>query len=178
MSKMIDTTKKYRDIHTLKFDPANARVHDERNIQAIVDSLTMNGQRKPVVIYSDMIVAGNGTVTAAKRLGWTEIWVNDDPFDSLDAAKAYAIQDNQTAALASWNDDQLDETLTELVEQGWDLRKLGFDKMPGDVDDDKTEDKKVKELDEFCMYVTCANETDLRDLFEELTSRGIEVKLT
>ena len=176
---MTDTTKVYRDIDTLKFDPANARVHDERNIKAIMDSLTMNGQRKPVVIYSDMIVAGNGTVTAAKRLGWTEIWVNDDPFDSTDAAKAYAIQDNQTAALASWNDDQLDESLNDLIEKGWDLRKLGFDKMPGEDDDDnKKENDKVKELDDFSMYVTCENEDDLRDLFEEFTSRGLSVKLT
>jgi ParB-like chromosome segregation protein Spo0J len=173
-----DPTKKYRDIDTLKFDPKNARAHDERNIQAIMDSLTMSQQRKPVVIYSDMIIAGNGTVTAAKRLGWTEVWVNDDPFESLDAAKAYAVTDNRTGELATWIEDRLDDTLTELMEKGYDLKQLGFDKKPGDLEPDENEDKKVKELDEFCMYVTCANETDLRDLFEELTSRGIEVKLT
>lgn len=119
--------KKMRDIDTLKFDPANARKHDERNIKAIMDSLRMHGQRKPVVLYSDMIVAGNGTVAAAKRLGWTEVWVNNDPFESLEAAKAYALQDNRSAELAAWDDVQLCDTLTELKEAGWDLEQIGFD---------------------------------------------------
>lgn len=115
-----------RDIETLKFDPANSRKHDERNIKAIMESLKQHGQRKPIVIYSDMIVAGNGTVTAAKRLGWTEIWVNNDPFPSLEAAKAYALQDNRSAELAAWDDMQLGDTLTELKEAGYDLDGLGW----------------------------------------------------
>lgn len=115
-----------RDIETLKFDPANSRKHDERNIKAIMESLKQHGQRKPIVIYSDMIVAGNGTVTAAKRLGWTEIWVNNDPFPSLEAAKAYALQDNRSAELAAWDDVQLGDTLSELKEAGWDIESIGF----------------------------------------------------
>lgn len=119
-------SKVFRSIDTLKFDPANARKHDERNIKAIMDSLRMHGQRKPVVLYSDMIVAGNGTVAAAKRLGWTEVWVNNDPFESLEAAKAYALQDNRSAELAAWDDVVLGDTLQELKESGFDLDEIGF----------------------------------------------------
>lgn len=119
-------TKTYRSIDTLKFDPANARKHDERNIKAIMDSLRMHQQRKPVVIYSDMIVADNGTVEAAKRLGWSEVWVNNDPFESLAAAKAYALQDNRSGELAAWDDIVLGDTLTELKEAGFNLDDIGF----------------------------------------------------
>ena len=119
-------SKIFRAIDSLKFDPANARKHDERNIKAIMDSLKMHGQRKPVVLYSDMIVAGNGTVAAAKRLGWSEVWVNNDPFKNLKEAKAYALQDNRTAELAAWDDVVLGETLTELQEAGFDIEQIGF----------------------------------------------------
>jgi ParB-like chromosome segregation protein Spo0J len=113
-------------VESLVFDPANARKHDERNIKAIMDSLERHGQRKPIVCYSNMVVAGNGTLQAAKRLGWTEIWVNDDGFKSIADAKAYAIQDNRSAELAAWDDVVLGDTLTELKDAGWDLEEIGF----------------------------------------------------
>jgi ParB-like chromosome segregation protein Spo0J len=122
----MSSLKKMAAIESLKFDPANARKHDERNIKAIMDSLERHGQRKPIVCYSDMVVAGNGTLQAAKRLGWTEIWVNDDGFKSIEDAKAYAIQDNRSAELAAWDDVQLGDTLTELKDAGWDLDTIGF----------------------------------------------------
>jgi ParB-like chromosome segregation protein Spo0J len=121
--------KTMRLIDSLKFDSANSRKHDERNIKSIMDSLKMHGQRKPIVLYSDMIVAGNGTVEAAKRLGWSEVWVNNDSFDSIEHAKAYAVQDNRTAELAAWDDQQLGDTLTELKEAGWDLDTIGFNEF-------------------------------------------------
>jgi DNA modification methylase len=120
------SNKKMVSVESLVFDPANARKHDERNIKAIMDSLERHGQRKPIVCYSNMVVAGNGTLQAAKRLGWTEIWVNDDGFKSIEDAKAYAIQDNRSAELAAWDDVQLGDTLTELKEAGWDLEEIGF----------------------------------------------------
>jgi hypothetical protein len=118
--------KKLKPVESLKFDPANSRKHDERNIKAIMESLKRHGQRKPIVCYSDVVIAGNGTLEAAKRLGWTEIWVNDDSFDSIEDAKAYALQDNRSAELATWDDVQLEDTLKELKDKGWDIEAIGF----------------------------------------------------
>lgn len=175
-------SKIFRAIDSLKFDPANARKHDERNIKAIMDSLKMHGQRKPIVLYSDMIVAGNGTVEAAKRLGWSEIWVNNDPFKNLKEAKAYALQDNRSAELAAWDDVVLGDTLTELKEQGFDLDQIGFNDAELNAILNK-DDEKIKEIDEseikeFCIFVSCKNESDLEDLYQELLDRNYEVKLT
>jgi ParB family chromosome partitioning protein len=165
-----------RQIDSLKFDPANSRKHDERNIKSIMDSLKMHGQRKPIVIYSDMIIAGNGTVEAAKRLGWSEVWVNNDSFDSIEHAKAYAVQDNRTAELAAWDDQQLGDTLTELKEAGWDLKELGFDddefkKLIG-LEDENIKEINEDDIKEFCIFISCKNEIELQELYEEMIQRG------
>lgn len=95
-------------------DPENARVHDERNLKAIARSLEAFGQQKPIVVDRDgIIVAGNGTVAAASSLGWTEIAVVRTGLDR-DEARAYAIADNRTAELATWDEERLALTLGEL----------------------------------------------------------------
>ena len=63
-------------------DPNNARTHDDTNLKAIEGSLKEFGQRKPIVITKDNIIAaGNGTVEAAKRLGWSDIQAVRVPAD-------------------------------------------------------------------------------------------------
>jgi len=58
-------------VSSLSNDPANARKHNDRNIEAIIASLRRFGQQKPIVIDSTGVVrAGNGMLEAAKRIGW------------------------------------------------------------------------------------------------------------
>jgi ParB-like chromosome segregation protein Spo0J len=105
-------------ISSLNPDPANARLHGERNIAALKSSLSQFGQRKPIVVQkAGMIVrSGNGTLQAAKALGWTEIAavVLDD--DNATAAQ-WAIADNRTAELAEWDDEVLASLLQGMDEQ-------------------------------------------------------------
>jgi DNA modification methylase len=110
-------------------DPQNARQHDDKNIKAIMGSLKEFGQRKPIVITeAGVIVAGNGTVEAAKRLGWLDIEVVKVPSDWTDAqVKAFAIADNRTAELANWNQEVLTSQLLELEAEGWELAEFGFE---------------------------------------------------
>jgi site-specific DNA-methyltransferase (adenine-specific) len=110
-------------------DPNNARQHDDKNLKAIMGSLKEFGQRKPIVITeAGTIVAGNGTVEAAKRLGWTDIEVVRVPSDWTDAqVKAFAIADNRTAELANWNQEVLTSQLLELEAEGWELAEFGFE---------------------------------------------------
>lgn len=116
-------------ITELKPDPQNARQHDQKNLKAIEGSLTQFGQRKPIVITeANVIVAGNGTVTAAKSLGWETIEAVRVPADwSSDQVKAFALADNRTAELATWDIHVLDEQLWELEEFGTDVKELGFE---------------------------------------------------
>jgi len=90
-------------IDDLTLDPNNARAHNQKNLDAIANSLQMFGQRKPVVITKELlVVAGNGTVEAAKQIGWKGLSCVTVPDDwDTDTIKAYAIADNRTAELAS-----------------------------------------------------------------------------
>jgi len=98
-------------------DPSNARRHGERNLDAIKASLAAFGQRKPLVVQREgMIVrAGNGTLEAAKALGWDHIAAVVIDEDSAQAVQ-FAIADNRTAELAEWDDETL-ATLLDGMEQ-------------------------------------------------------------
>ncbi len=87
------------DIAELHGDPRNARKHDERNIAAIVSSLREFGQQKPIIALQDgTVIAGNGTLEAATKLGWKRIAVVR--FADADKARAYAIADNRSSERA------------------------------------------------------------------------------
>jgi hypothetical protein len=123
-------------------DPANARTHDEANLKAIEGSLQEFGQRKPIVITQDnVIAAGNGTVQAAKRLGWTDIEVVRVPADwDADRIKAFALADNRTAELAAWDEQVMASQLLELQEAGFDIQDFGFELLPA-PNDTKSDDE-------------------------------------
>jgi DNA modification methylase len=98
------------DLHTL---PGNPRRGD---IAAVARSLERFGQRKPIVAkHSDgTIIAGNHTWQAAKQLGWNEIavvWTDDDD----NTAHAFALADNRTAELGTYDEDALREMIAQLV---------------------------------------------------------------
>jgi len=115
-------------IDSLSFDPANVRKHGERNLATIKASLLRFGQQKPIVVDANGVVrAGNGTLAAAKELGWKEIAVVRSTLAGSEAT-AYAIADNRTAELAEWDEDALAETLSALqCEDEALLDAAGFD---------------------------------------------------
>jgi len=114
-------------INKVHADPANARRHSDRNIQAIAASLARFGQQKPIVIDSQNVVrAGSGTLDAARALDWTHIDCVRSDLKSVDLS-AYSLADNRSAELADWDDDNLRTALQSLVEAGVPLEDMGFD---------------------------------------------------
>ena len=115
-------------VKRLKPDPKNARKHDEKNIEAIKYSLKTYGQQKNIVVTKDgTVIAGNGTLEAAKQLKWTHLLVNIFK-GTPSEAKAYTLADNRTAELASWEDQILLDTIKELQSGDIDMDALGFSK--------------------------------------------------
>ena len=92
------------EVESLVFDPDNARLHPEPNLVSIRESLSRYGQLKPLVVRAESrhVVAGNGTLEAAKGLGWTELAVNLVDLTHLEAM-GYGLADNRTAELAEWD---------------------------------------------------------------------------
>jgi len=132
-------------IDSLTFDPSNVRKHGEQNLATIKASLNRFGQQKPIVVDANGVVrAGNGTLMAAKALGWKEIAVVRSTLAGSEAT-AYAIADNRTAELAEWDDDALKQTLAALQIEDEDLAvATGFDAKEIDAllaPDEVTEDE-------------------------------------
>ena len=131
----------------LRPDPANARTHSERNLEAIQGSLARFGQQKPIVVDADGVIrAGNGTYQAAKALGWRALAVVRTHLEGLEAA-AFSIADNRTSDLSEFDDPSLAQLLAELRAEDA-LAGVGFEEdeidallaeldtgEPGEVDD-------------------------------------------
>lgn len=101
-----------RPVVELKLDPKNARKHPGANLAGIAASLRAHGQRKPIVVRQGVVIAGNGTLECAKTLGWTHLACTE--YDGPEAlVRAYALADNRSAELATWDDQVLAAALAE-----------------------------------------------------------------
>lgn len=121
-------------VGALNLDPGNARKHSQRNIDAIAKSLQRFGQRRPLVVWNDTIIAGNGTLQAAIGLGWTTVEITRCPPEwTEDEAKAYAVADNRVAELAEWDNETLIGILADLDDDL--IAATGFDDLElGDIE--------------------------------------------
>jgi hypothetical protein len=63
-----------------------------------------------------VVVAGNGTLQAAKELGWTKIAATIETMTDVEAV-GYGLADNRTAELAKW-DFRIVATLDKLLQEG------------------------------------------------------------
>jgi ParB-like chromosome segregation protein Spo0J len=161
-------------IDSLHEDPANARVHSKRNIAAIKASLNRFGQQKPIVVDAKGVVrAGNGTLAAARDLGWTHIQVVRSDLIAAEAT-AYAIADNRTTDLSKWDDEALSLQLESLRAEGMNLAELGFD--PGEVRKllNECDDLAEHSMDDekWMVLVTCNDEADQATFLERMDKEG------
>lgn len=121
-------------IGALTPDPDNARLHPDRNVDAIKESLQRFGQRLPLVVRivpdgGNVVERGNGTLQAAKALGWSHvaaIFVEDDD----QTAAGYSLADNRTGELAEWDYEKLSALFLEYeddlggLDVGWEEEEL------------------------------------------------------
>lgn len=116
-------------IASLVHDPRNARRHDAYNVRMIAESLREHGQRKPIVAQraSDRLIvrAGNGTLEAARSLGWGMLAVLVVDEDDRSASR-FALRDNRTAELAGWDDQALQDAIRECSDSQADIASLGW----------------------------------------------------
>jgi ParB-like chromosome segregation protein Spo0J len=125
-----------------------------------------------VVDANNVVLAGNGTLEAARSLGWKELRIVRTALTGSNAT-AYAIADNRTGELAEWNDDVLSRLLAEP-----DIGDVGFDdaeirKLLGSVDDTPL----VPIDDCYQVVVECKDDADQKRVYEEMKGRGYECRL-
>lgn len=120
-------------VKAVKLEPTSSLILHPRNprlgdVEAIVESLEQHGQYRPIVanIRNNRVVAGNHTLTAARRLGWQEIqvaWVDVDEDEEL----RILLADNRTSDLGRYDPQALDNLLGELKESQLGLAGTGYD---------------------------------------------------
>jgi len=80
-----------------------------------------------VINKEGRVIAGNGTLSAAKNLKWSHLAAVTTDLEETDSM-AFAIADNQTGDLSEWDFQQLTNQLAELEGEGFEGTTLGWTK--------------------------------------------------
>jgi hypothetical protein len=116
---------------SLKHHPKNPRAHDERNIQAIMESLKKFKQLAPLVVWSakNYVIVGNGRMEALKRLGIKNVEIVRADHLTEQEALSFMIADNKTTDLSVFDDQVLADIMRGLDGDDVLISATGFNQM-------------------------------------------------
>jgi len=136
----------YRQPKELTGYKNNARIHDERQITQIIDSINEFGFTNPMLIdETNGIIAGHGRLEAAIAMELERVPVIVLAGLSEDQKRAYVLADNKLALNARWDESLLALELSELSMIDFDASLTGFSELEiamrvdDGVDDPSTE---------------------------------------
>jgi hypothetical protein len=106
----------------------NARLHSEADLDKIAGAILKWGWTMPVLADEEgVLLVGHLRIGAAAKLGLKSIPVIVARGWSEEEKRAYRLADNQLAARASWDFEQLQNELQELGFTGFDVGLIGFE---------------------------------------------------
>ena len=115
---------------SLQLNPKNPRLHSNKQIRQISESLKAFGFNVPVLVDGALrVIAGHGRVLAAKLAGITELPTITLEHLTEAQAKAFMIADNRLTENSVWDDRLLAEQFKSLseVELDFSLDVTGFE---------------------------------------------------
>lgn len=135
----------YRDLVTLKPDPANARTHSNAQVERLAALIRRFGWTVPILV-DDMVRAGHGRCAAAARIyeeGGTIYMAPGAEFGGAEVPKgkvpvldctgwseemrrAYNLADNRIAEQAEWDVERLTAQLADLAAADFAIGDIGF----------------------------------------------------
>ena len=128
-------TIEYLSVASLRPDPKNARLHSDKQVQQIAQSIEAFGFNVPILIDANsQVMAGHGRLRACERLGIAQVPVIRLEHMSEHQRRAFMIADNRLTENAEWDDRLLGEQLKILSEAELDftLEITGFEM--GEID--------------------------------------------
>lgn len=122
----------------------NPRKNDD-GVEAVANSIKEFGWQQPIVVDKDnVIIVGHTRYKAAKKLGMDKVPVVVASDLSDEQVKAYRLADNKTGELTDWDNDLLNDELSDILDI--DMGDFGFDL---DLDnDDENEEAQEDDFDE------------------------------
>jgi DNA modification methylase len=115
---------------SLKPDPRNPRVHSDKQVRQIAQSIESFGFNVPLLIDDrQQVIAGHGRLMAARKMGWDTVPTIKLGHLSEPQRAAFLIADNRLTENGSWNERMLGEQLKILseLELDFDLEAIGFE---------------------------------------------------
>ena len=119
----------YKNVIDLKPYGRNNKIHSERQIKIVSESIKEFGFKNPVIVDDkNSIIAGHCRVKGAQLLNMEQVpcIVADDL--TKQQIKAYRIADNKLTELGEWDNEMLALELKDLLEADFDIEMLGFEK--------------------------------------------------
>ena len=115
------------DLCRLKPNPENPRKNDPA-VDAVARSIQAYGFNNPIITDADLnIAAGHTRLKAAIQMGLSTVPVIRVLGLVGSKFMGYAIADNQTATIATWDDEKLHTLVAQLnLEDDFDIASLGF----------------------------------------------------
>jgi len=161
---------------SIKPNPDNPRFIRDQKFQELKESMQTFSKMqefKPIIVDENMMVlAGNMRLKVAKELKWKTVWIDDLSGWTEKEKREFIIRDNTHAG--EWDMDDLANkySVDELKGFGLELPGLYNEEEQFHVDQIK-EDLKQS----WFVNVDCVTEQEAGKLFDELTKRGMIVKI-
>lgn len=122
----MEFVKDYK-IENIKMWDKNPR-NNELAVEKLIPLIEKYGFVNPVIIdQHGTLRAGHTRVKAMVELGYTEVPAIIYDFESEADAIGYALADNKISEVAEWEFTKLNDVLSELKSQNFDLEYTGFD---------------------------------------------------
>lgn len=175
-------------LHDLIQDDRNLNKGTERGQQLIEKSLREFGAGRSILLdKNNRIIAGNKTHANAEAVGMDDVIIVETDGTQLVAVKRtdvdldtkqgreMALADNATGkANLEWDVDELESVAEDfgIATDEWDVSMFDEQKEttpPKDISEDFKFEYKVE--------ITCANESEQEEMYNELTGRGFECRI-
>lgn len=157
----------------------NAKIHTDRQIRNICNSIQRFGWQQDTVITKDnILVIGHGRRLAAIELGcempYHVIDKNADDLTEKDI-RELRIADNQTNAETGVDWDVLEAELEDLSFDGFDF---GFDIAEDDANDTERDRKEAKYIESISVVIDCESDEEAENIYEHLTKEGYSCRIS
>lgn len=148
---------------SVKPDTRNPRVHSDKQISQIAQSIESFGFNVPLLIDDQQnVIAGHGRLLAARKMGWEMVPAIKLNHLTESQRMAFLIADNRLTENSSWDQRMLGEQLKILseLELNFDLEAIGFE---------------VPEIDLLIDGLNAVPEADPDDLLPAMSETAVTV---